>query len=250
MILRRIVEFLRNREWSILVLEVTVVVIGVFIGLQVDDWNQSRQDRNLESVYLARLHTDAIAAVERQERAEVWNDTRIQDQDIVLAALRSGVLPDDQRARFGRGLALAGIPNPLIWRWGVVEELYATGNIGLLQDTELLDRIAEAETEYRRSVEIVEFAEQQISLSRSQITQLYLPVEYGFRPDDEAQVEFDFDDLSSNPQFIATFANLHLNSRIIVSFVEAHLEMLKQLESEIANARGVEPLVSNDKIRD
>ena len=38
--------------------EILLVVIGILIALQVDNWNQNWQDRALEQVYLERLQAD------------------------------------------------------------------------------------------------------------------------------------------------------------------------------------------------
>ena len=42
MILQRITASLKKRDWETVVLEILIVVVGIFIGLQVDDWNRSR----------------------------------------------------------------------------------------------------------------------------------------------------------------------------------------------------------------
>ena len=42
MILRRLAEAIQQQNWFVVLLEVMIVVVGIFIGLQVDDWNQER----------------------------------------------------------------------------------------------------------------------------------------------------------------------------------------------------------------
>ena len=43
MILRSIADGLSQRKWGTVATEVLIVVVGIFIGLQVDDWNQARR---------------------------------------------------------------------------------------------------------------------------------------------------------------------------------------------------------------
>ena len=50
MILRRLAEAMAEQNWFIILIEVLVVVVGIFIGLQVDDWNESRKDRQDEQL--------------------------------------------------------------------------------------------------------------------------------------------------------------------------------------------------------
>jgi len=58
MIPRRLAKAIRSQNWFIVFIEVLVLVVGVFIGLQVDDWNQLRKDRVEERVYLEELLED------------------------------------------------------------------------------------------------------------------------------------------------------------------------------------------------
>ena len=55
MILRKLAEAIRRQNWFTVVLEIMIVVIGIFLGLQANDWNQARKDRALEVRYLERL---------------------------------------------------------------------------------------------------------------------------------------------------------------------------------------------------
>ena len=42
MILDSLASGLKQRDWGKVLLEILIVVVGIFIGLQVDDWNRSR----------------------------------------------------------------------------------------------------------------------------------------------------------------------------------------------------------------
>jgi len=39
MIIRRLVQSLRRRDWFTVVIEILIVVVGVFIGIEVSNWN-------------------------------------------------------------------------------------------------------------------------------------------------------------------------------------------------------------------
>ena len=58
MILRRIGTALKNQDWFVVVVEVLIVVVGIYIGLQVDDWNKERENREISKTYYARLIDD------------------------------------------------------------------------------------------------------------------------------------------------------------------------------------------------
>ena len=216
-------------------------MVGIFVGLQVDSLNQERKDRALEQRYLERLHADAIAAVERQTRARDINEDASRRQTVVIEALRSNHLPPDLHAEFSIGLTFAGTYNPLIWQWGTVEELYATGNIGLLRDLELRDLISGTETSYQHDLEIINASIQQIHILWGPISSRFDPVEYKYPwpTGDAVTMRFDFEALAADDEFVAAFSNLHLNSKKVAQMSSMHLESLRRLEAGIAKTRGV-----------
>jgi hypothetical protein len=44
MILRRIATAFRKQDWFTVAIETLIVIFGVFIGLQVNNWNEGRAD--------------------------------------------------------------------------------------------------------------------------------------------------------------------------------------------------------------
>lgn len=47
MLLRRLADAFRQQDWLTVLVEIMIVVMGVFLGLQVNNWNEWRQDREL-----------------------------------------------------------------------------------------------------------------------------------------------------------------------------------------------------------
>jgi len=62
--LRRINESLGSQNWLAILLDFLIVVVGVFLGLQAQAWNQQRLDRQAEDTYLDRLAAD-FEAIDR-----------------------------------------------------------------------------------------------------------------------------------------------------------------------------------------
>jgi len=61
-ILRRLASAIRRQDGFTVVIEILIVVLGVFVGLQVNNWNEARQDRRDEHFYLARLQENLVNA--------------------------------------------------------------------------------------------------------------------------------------------------------------------------------------------
>ena len=94
---------------------------------------------------------------------------------------------------------------------------------------------------------IIDVAETQAGLSRSQVTGRFDPIAYQFNTDvTDVEVSYDFQALASDPEFIATVSNLQVNSRRIVTFATSHLRDLERLEAAIARARGLEPMPAGE----
>lgn len=64
MFIRKIAEHLRSQNWFAVVLDFLIVVIGVFVGIQVDNWNQERIEKNKEQEHLVLLDRDLKRDVE------------------------------------------------------------------------------------------------------------------------------------------------------------------------------------------
>jgi hypothetical protein len=58
MIFRRLAAHLREQNWAAISIEFVLLVVGVFLGIQVANWNEDRQDRQAEQRYLRELVRD------------------------------------------------------------------------------------------------------------------------------------------------------------------------------------------------
>ena len=58
MIFRRLSTALQKQDWITVLIEMLIVMFGVLIGLQVNNWNESRKDRDAGRFYLAQIAED------------------------------------------------------------------------------------------------------------------------------------------------------------------------------------------------
>ena len=63
MIIRRIAEGIKAQDWVVVVIEVMVVVVGIFIGLQVDDWKQEQTFHQSETELLHELKLELESSI-------------------------------------------------------------------------------------------------------------------------------------------------------------------------------------------
>jgi hypothetical protein len=62
MILLRLSKSIRKQDWLAVIIEFVIVVLGIFAGLQANEWAQERQDRKQEGAALERLFLEAESA--------------------------------------------------------------------------------------------------------------------------------------------------------------------------------------------
>jgi hypothetical protein len=67
MILKSIAEGIKAQDWFVVIVEVMIVVVGIFMGLQVDDWNKERTFKKSETELLHELSRELEASIHLTE---------------------------------------------------------------------------------------------------------------------------------------------------------------------------------------
>jgi hypothetical protein len=133
MILRRVTEHLKQQHWTAIAIDLVVVVLGVFIGLQVNNWNEARNERTRERTYLERLLVDFDANV---KTLETYVDGRRRDGQTLASlavALRDGRNPPSDDALQRPLCRWGAAPLPDL-RQGTYNELVSSGGFSVLRD--------------------------------------------------------------------------------------------------------------------
>jgi hypothetical protein len=142
MFLKRLAHGFRSQDWFTVFVELFVLIFGVFLGLQVDDWNQRRLDRIEEQYYLDRLGRDFERSLIEQDRQLETAKNKFETSLSILQALESrdfGEMTDSEfRNRLSR---LWGFP-ALSLVTATTDELVANGKASLLQSNTLREELA------------------------------------------------------------------------------------------------------------
>ncbi len=69
MLLRRVIEHVKAQNWFAVCLDFIIVVIGVFLGIQIGNWNEDRIFENRERQLLVELRAEISEGI---EVAGVW----------------------------------------------------------------------------------------------------------------------------------------------------------------------------------
>jgi hypothetical protein len=134
-IAHRVVANFRRQDWMAVAVELVVVILGVFLGVQAANWNEDREQDRKSAAFTERLRDDL--------RIEAWNyEIQIGYNRQVLANAERAVdaltgkspLPDE-------ALLVAAYRatqfNGNSRRRATYDELTSTGEIGLIRDKAL-----------------------------------------------------------------------------------------------------------------
>lgn len=137
MILRKLARAIAEQNWFTVTLEILIVVVGIFIGLQVDDWNEARKDRAREAEFLDRIDAELALDIGEFDRSIALAQTRAGDAELVLASLADPALPARQPTEFVRAIVRAGFTYSAVISDHTFEEIKSAGELGIVRDVDL-----------------------------------------------------------------------------------------------------------------
>lgn len=140
MLLRRVMQHVKDQDWTAVAIDFVIVVVGVFIGIQVSNFNAARVEAARADSYLQRLHQDVSDdIVMLQQRKALWARQITLGRE-ALAATELG--PSEHRRAWETVRAFHHASNsvPLHLRDGTYADMVSSGQLGLIADTDLRDR--------------------------------------------------------------------------------------------------------------
>ena len=63
MILRRVIEHVREQNWTAVGIDFVIVVVGVFLGIQVSNWNAAQAETSRERLLLGELRSELAESI-------------------------------------------------------------------------------------------------------------------------------------------------------------------------------------------
>ena len=143
MTLRRVIDHFRRQEWTAIAIDFVIVVVGVFVGIQVSNWNAARIDRTRAHAYLERIRADLDADLAGyRDRLDFWGKVSeygargLEYADTDEAGDQS---PWDLLLAYFQASQVA----EFITTRTTYDELKSGGELGLITDLQLRDGLAQ-----------------------------------------------------------------------------------------------------------
>ncbi|MEO8440061.1 MAG: hypothetical protein ABI540_07550 [Spartobacteria bacterium] len=137
MIRRRVIENFKNQQWTAVVIELVIVVLGVFIGLQASNWNQERASTGQAANFAERLKADLREEDWCYQLQIAYNRQVLENASRAASALEGNVTMSDEALLINAYRATQYKQRPR--RRSTYDELISTGTIGLIRDRALRD---------------------------------------------------------------------------------------------------------------
>jgi hypothetical protein len=81
LLLRRATEHLKKQNWAAVAIDLVVLILGVFIGIEAANWNSARHDTARGVAYLERIHDDLRTDIATfEQRLDFWSDVSHRGQ--------------------------------------------------------------------------------------------------------------------------------------------------------------------------
>lgn len=124
-------------------IEVLVVVFGILIAFQVEEWREDRQRSHDLNAALIRLAEETAANLQNCEKVIPVLADHAQSVLAVVRVLNDGNLSDADIELFDAGLIKVGYVTGTPYSETVAEEMIATGLLKNLGNADLRNRVAE-----------------------------------------------------------------------------------------------------------
>ena len=211
MIIRELAVALREQNWFTVVLEVMIVVVGIFIGLQVDGWNEGRIKQQYIEVQLLRIADDAAEVLAETDRLIVDFDNRIARAQVALEVLDGTPLTEANTPAFEEALHESYQLNEVEVDLPSLDILMNTGDIDQVADANARIALLALTSKWRRLETVIRHVRSLLDIVNRDI---FMGISYDIVDLDaermdgaEFKIRYDLDKLRANLELRAALSN-------------------------------------------
>jgi hypothetical protein len=138
MLLSRVIDHVKAQNWTAVVLDFVIVVVGILIAFQITNWNERRSEKARATAYLERLDDDLASDIDKYQRRGVKFFEEVSNYG--FAALNYADRDDSGGASYWKLLVAffqASQIDSFELAHPTYDEMTSAGEIGLIGDVEL-----------------------------------------------------------------------------------------------------------------
>jgi hypothetical protein len=253
MILRRIIEHFRKQEWTAIAFDFLIVVLGVFVGLQVSNWNAARLDRRDERKLLIRLYDETGVLSGRlkaeSERIVPFMDTLWSLRPALLAGAPRGPLSDYECWTLAASHATTSLTDDL----PTLDEILSTGRLDLIENRIIKEKLREFAYNRNKARAVVAGANNEPFRLANRHPDL---LQYKYEPDSDVplpdenaagldyrhQVQCHLEELRASPSFLNDYVDNLGRLRATIKFgLYGMQEQVEALQATLVSELNIQP---------
>ncbi len=166
MILRRFMKHVTEQNWFAVGLDVIVVIVGIFLGLQVQGWYEDRSERVLEQNYLLSLHNDVQSSTQTLS-VTLSSQVKIRTHLIEILDYLAGELSQDNlTTEHCIQMSLSHVLYNAIPGLPAAQSLITSGDMEIIQSDQLKKNIAS----YLAAAELLNSRQENIRSTMTEIS--------------------------------------------------------------------------------
>ncbi len=129
--------------------EIILVVIGILIALQINNWNEERKARKLESNFIELLIQDLNSDAENLSDLVEGSDAAVESKNLILDYIDGDTANISSLSTHFLNAVFHGI-NTFVPNKGAIEEIKSAGGLSLIKDQKVSNQILELYNVYDR----------------------------------------------------------------------------------------------------
>lgn len=206
MIVRRVMDALKRQDWAAVAIEFILVVLGVLLGFQINEWASERQARSERQAATARLLDEAESDVSYLRYEVEQHRQVVGDLSFALGRLQNGTWRKSEEPRMLSGLTSSvylDSPSPPS---SVYDDIVAAGMLGEIGDPQLRSSISA----YRAKLNLLSRLVDYIRLTAPKLDrEESVHYAYDARGPRPARLVVDFPELSRDAKLQSSLAMLN-----------------------------------------
>ncbi len=238
MILRRVAEHVKAQNWIAVGIDFLIVVVGVFVGIQAQQWHLAWEQRRLERVYLERIQSDIALSIETNE----LNITRLEGlsngQALVVDSLRHCALAENRKDALADGVSDIAKVGPSVFVLSTMDEMPSAGHFSLISNPDMRDALNGLARDAKYQANIFTAICAQLAAATTITSQrtirIYPDQKTPFDPVAWNEMEIDFTALCNEKAFQSVLSNVRYLTDAQISLNSRAIDKLRQTKALLA----------------
>ncbi|MAI90359.1 hypothetical protein [Ponticaulis sp.] len=238
MILRSLATSIRKQDWFAVVIETSIVVLGVFLGIQLGNWNEARHLNVQKAAAIDRLQDEVEEVVAFVASYTENFEQRNQERVLALRCLHGGSCDELDSVTFEFALRSITVAPSVTPTRTVYDELISTGLFAELGDAQMRAAVASYYSQINYMAGQTDYV-REFLLRRPELTSF----EGASSVFDEAaprqrRIVFDTETLARNPDFLEHVLFGHQSQLALTEWWSGTLESAQRMCAEVARVSG------------